>query len=144
MLAASTQTTIGGIIVFIAIVLAFAYAFINIRNSKAELGSEIELAPNRKPYYADEELEGRKLDRTLTYGLLGIFLVALSLPLYWLSEPGRQAGAKDDFDRKFAERGSEMFATTEEAGSTAPSATAGTRRSAASSTTPSPTPTVRS
>jgi len=116
MLAASTQTTIGGIIVFIAIVLAFAYAFINIRNSKAELGSEIELAPNRKPYYADEELEGRKLDRTLTYGLLGIFLVALSLPLYWLSEPGRQAGAKDDFDRKFAERGSEMFATTEEGG----------------------------
>jgi len=116
MLAASTQTTIGGIIVFIAIVLAFAYAFINIRNSKAELGSEIELAPNRKPYYADEELEGRKLDRTLTYGLLGIFLVALSLPLYWLSEPGRQAGAKDDFNRKFAERGSEMFATTEEGG----------------------------
>lgn len=116
MLVASTQTAIGGVIVFIAVVLAFAYAFINIRNSKAELGSEIELAPNRKPYFADEELEGRKLDRTLTLGLLGIFFVALGLPLYWLSEPGRQAGAKVDFNRKFADRGAQMFATTEQGG----------------------------
>lgn len=116
MLAASTQTTIGGIIIFIAVVLAFAYAFINIRNSRAEVGSEIELAPNRKPYYQDEELEGRKLDRTLTVGLLGIFVVALGLPLYWLSEPGRQDGAIKDFKRKFVDRGSEMFATTEEGG----------------------------
>ncbi|MEJ7583830.1 MAG: cytochrome c [Acidimicrobiales bacterium] len=116
MLVASTQTAIGGVIVFVAIVLALAYAYINIRNSRAELGSEIELAANRKPYYQDEELEGRKLDRTLTYGLLGIMLVALSLPLYWLSEPGRQDGAIKDFNRKFADRGSEMFATTEEGG----------------------------
>ena len=35
------------------------YVFVNIRNSRAEVGSEIELAPNRKPYLADEELEGR-------------------------------------------------------------------------------------
>jgi len=116
MLAASTQTTIGAVVVFISVVLALGYAFINIRNSRAELGSEIELAPNRKPYLSDEELEGKKLDRTLTLGLLGIFVVAVGLPLYWLAEPGRQDGAVEDFKSKFVSRGAALFATTEEGG----------------------------
>ena len=37
--------------------------FANIRKAKPELGNEIETAPNRKPYYTDEELEGPRLDR---------------------------------------------------------------------------------
>ena len=32
-------------------------------------GAEIELAPNRKPYYSDEELEGPKLERTQIFGV---------------------------------------------------------------------------
>ncbi len=56
--AASTQTTIGIVILFVAVVIAVVYAFINIRQARPEIGSEIELAPNRKPYYSDEELEG--------------------------------------------------------------------------------------
>ncbi len=114
--AANTQATIGAVVLFIAVVLGVSYAFVNIRNSRAEVGSEIELAANRKPYHSDEELEGRKLDRTLTYGLVGLFVVAIGLPLYWLIEPGRQEGAVEDFGRKFADRGAELFATTEEGG----------------------------
>ena len=74
--------------------------------ARAEVGSEIELAPNRKPYYSDEELEGRSLDRTLTYGLLGLLVVvAVGLPLYWLAEPGRQDGAIKDFDEHVRQPG---------------------------------------
>ena len=91
-------------------------SYVNIRNSKREVGSEIELAPNRKPYYSDEVLEGRKLDRTLTYGLLGLFVVALGLPLYWLNEPGRQAGETKDLEAKFVARGAAMFAPTAQGG----------------------------
>jgi hypothetical protein len=116
MFAAGTQTTIGAVVVFISIVLALGYAFINIRNSRAELGSEIELAPNRKPYLSDDELENKKLDRTLTLGLLGLFIVAIGLPLYWLAEPGRQDGAVKDFKSKFVSRGAALFAPTEEGG----------------------------
>ena len=39
------------------------YAVVNRRPARKELGSEIELAPNRKPYYDDEELEGKRLER---------------------------------------------------------------------------------
>src|SRR5690554_2159666 len=94
LLAASTQTSIGYVLLFLAFVVGVVYAFVNLRQARPEVGSEIELAPNRKPYYSDEELEGRKLDRTLSYGLLGLFVIGIGLPLYWLAEPGRQDGAK--------------------------------------------------
>lgn len=116
MLLASTQSAIGGVALFAAVVIVLTYAWINIRQGRGEIGSEIELAPNRKPYYSDEELEGKRLDRTLTMGLIGLFVVAITLPLYWLNEPSRQKGAVEDFQRKFVDRGAEMFDTTENGG----------------------------
>jgi mono/diheme cytochrome c family protein len=86
------------------------------RQGRDEVGSEIELAPNRVRYYDDDELEGRRLDRTLSLGLLGLFVVGIGLPLYWLQEPSRQDNAKGDLKRKFVDRGEEMFATTEKGG----------------------------
>ncbi|MCU1354712.1 MAG: hypothetical protein JWM89_130 [Acidimicrobiales bacterium] len=114
--AASTQTSAGIVLVVIAVLIGLAFALINMRQGRAEVGSEIELAPNRKPYYSDDELEGRKLDRTLSLGLLGLFVVGIGLPLYWLQEPGRQANATGDLERKFVDRGAAMFATTEKGG----------------------------
>lgn len=116
MLLASTQTSIGGVILFASVVIALTYAWINIRQARAEVGSELELAPNRKPYYSDEELEGKRLDRTLALGLVGLFVVAITLPLYWLNEPARQEGARENFKSTFISRGAAMFETTENGG----------------------------
>jgi mono/diheme cytochrome c family protein len=114
--AASTQTSIGLLLVVLAVVIAAVFAFVNVRQARPEVGSEIELAPNRKPYYSDSELEGRKLDRTLSFGLLGLIVVGVGLPLYWLQEPGRQTNAVGDTQRKFLDRGAAMFAPTAEGG----------------------------
>ncbi len=109
--AAVTNETIGWTIFIVILVGVVVYAAINIlRSGKAELGSEIELAPNRKPYLPDEQLEGPKLDRTLTIALLTLFVIAIGLPLYWILEPGRQAGATRDFRETFEARGAAMFA----------------------------------
>ncbi|NLE18041.1 MAG: cytochrome c [Propioniciclava sp.] len=116
MLIASAQASIGLVALFASIVIVVSYAWINIRQSRAEVGSEIELAPNRKPYYTDEELEGPRLDRVLALGLVGLFVVAITLPLYWLNEPGRQEGARQDFRRTFVNRGAALFDTTENGG----------------------------
>lgn len=116
MLLASTQTSIGGVVLFAAFVIVATYAWINFRQGRPEIASEIELAPNRKPYYDDEELEGKRLDRTLTFGLVGLFVVAIALPLYWLNEPGRQEGARENFKAAFVSRGAGMFDTTENGG----------------------------
>ena len=90
---ANTQKTIGLIIV-VLLMAAFAIAIlVNMRKGRAEVGSEIELAANRKPYMDDEELETKKLDRTLGLGLVALAVIGIALPLYWLAEPGRQMDA---------------------------------------------------
>jgi mono/diheme cytochrome c family protein len=116
MLLASTQTNIGGVVLFGAVVIALTYAFINVRQGRAELGSEIELAPNRSAPYSDEMLEGKRLDRVLLAGLIGLFVVAIALALYFLNEPARQAGARENFKETFVARGANMFDTTENGG----------------------------
>jgi mono/diheme cytochrome c family protein len=110
---ATVYKTIGLALFAIVFIAVAVYAIVNVVFSgKAELGSEIELAANRKPYYSDEELEGPKLDRALTLGLLTLFVLAVSLPLYWVMEPARQSNAAEEFDRQFVARGADLFAPT--------------------------------
>lgn len=100
-----------------AIVLAWVgYGLFNIRGSRRELGSEIELAANRKQYYDDEVLEGKKLERTQLLGLAFLAVITVSLPLYWVLEPSRQEGAVRGFDKRFASWGSKLFASTADGG----------------------------
>ncbi|MFP3906508.1 MAG: c-type cytochrome [Acidimicrobiales bacterium] len=91
---ASTQRTIGMVIVALLAIAGVAAFWFNTRKARPELGAELELAPNRKPYYDDEELEGKVLDRVLGLALVLIAIIAVGLPLYWLAEPGRQTGAE--------------------------------------------------
>ena len=69
-LAASTVTTIGAVIVVLLVGGFVVYVIANIFSGRPEVGSEIELAPNRKPYLSDEELETTKLNRTLRWALV--------------------------------------------------------------------------
>ncbi len=107
--AATTQRTIGFVILAIVFVGGLLYIYFNIRGAKAEVGSELELAPNRLQYLSDEELEGRHLDRTLAAGLVLLTVVSVSLPIYWLGEPGRHDGLVADTDRVFTDRGFELY-----------------------------------
>jgi Cytochrome C oxidase, cbb3-type, subunit III len=108
-LAASTVTTVGAVIAVIVGVGAVVYIYANIRSARPELGSEIELAPNRKPYLSDEELETTKLNRTLRWAFILLVIVAVGLPIYWLGEPSRQSGAVENMERTFASRGAERY-----------------------------------
>jgi mono/diheme cytochrome c family protein len=113
---ASTQS----IAIIILVVLTGAWLVYLIWNvvkaGRPELGSEIELAPNRKEYFDDEQLEGRRLERFQLVGLGMLAISAVGLPLYWLHEPARQAGAVEDYDVQFATWGSRDFATTADGG----------------------------
>ncbi len=114
--AATTVKAMGVVIAVVTGIAVVAYILINLRRSRPEIGAEIELAPNRKPYYDDEQLEGSRLNRALASGLVLIAIVAVGLPLYWLNEPGRQTGAVETFDQTFVNRGAKLFAPTEEGG----------------------------
>ena len=109
LLAASTQRTIGFVILAIVFVGFAVYLILNARSARAEVGSEIELAANRKPYLDDDELEGTKLDKSLLAGLAMLAVIGVGLPVYWLGEPGRHEGLIKDTDRVFADRGGELY-----------------------------------
>lgn len=110
-------TTTFAWLIFWLLVIGYAiYAIANIRSGRREVGSEIELAANRKPYYDDETLEGPKLERTQLLAVIFLAVIALSLPIYWLFEPQRQANAIDGWDERFAAQGANLFATTAEGG----------------------------
>jgi mono/diheme cytochrome c family protein len=115
-LAASTVKSIGAVIAVLTGIGFVWYVASNIRAGRAEVASEIELAPNRKPYFDDEGLEGPRLTRALSTGLVLLAVVAVGLPLYWLNEPSRQSGAVETFDQTFVDRGAKLFAPTEEGG----------------------------
>lgn len=108
-LAASTQRTVGVVLAAIAIGGFILYWVFNWFQGRAETGSEVELAPNRKPYYSDEVLETKKLDGSLFAGLLCLTVIGIALPLYWLGEPGRQEGLVEGNDLQAAHRGEEIY-----------------------------------
>jgi mono/diheme cytochrome c family protein len=104
-------------VLFVIVTIGWiVYYFANRRTAKPELGSEIELAANRKPYYDDETLEGRRLERVQGLGLLFLAVIAIGLPLYWVFEPSRQAGAAEAKEELFIEWGSLLYATTDKGG----------------------------
>ncbi|MDX5399997.1 MAG: cytochrome c, partial [Actinomycetes bacterium] len=107
--AATTVQAIGLTIAVLAVVAVIVYALFNIRAGREEVGAELELAANLKPYYDDDELETKKLDRALTAGLAGLVLVGVGLPAYWLAEPGRQEGAVEMYESTFVSRGEELY-----------------------------------
>lgn len=113
---ASTQRTIGIVIVVLLVLAAAVLWWANTRQAKPELGSEIELAPNRKPYYDDDVLESKVLDRVLGAALVLIAIIAVGLPIYWLAEPGRQSGAVENYEDTFIGRGEALFASSQAGG----------------------------
>ena len=113
---ALTTTSIAWFLFVVIVVGWLVYAFLNIRQARPELGSEVELAPNRKPYYDDDMLEGKRLDRVLGLGVLLLVITVVALPVYWILEPDRQAGAQTAKEEIFVEWGSRLFAPTADGG----------------------------
>lgn len=116
MIVALAATAIAWILVVILIAGWLIYALFNARSARKELGSELELAANRRPYYDDEELEGRRLELVQFVGVLLLAVIVVGLPLYWVFEPSRQAGATRGAEERLEDWGGELFATTADGG----------------------------
>jgi mono/diheme cytochrome c family protein len=109
MIVATTQRAIGFVILAVVAIGFVVWFFVNLRSARKEVGSEIELAANRKDYLSDEELEGKKLNLALFSALGLLAVIAVALPLYWLAEPGRQKGAVASSHEEFIARGLDTY-----------------------------------
>lgn len=113
---ARSTSAIAYVLVAIVTIGWILYYFANRRSAQPELGSEIELAANRKPYYDDETMEGKRLERFQFFGVLFLATITIGLPVYWVLEPSRMAGAMEAKEQQFINWGSQLYATTEEGG----------------------------
>jgi len=107
-LAATTQQKVGLAIAVVVVIAWLVYIYTTTRRT-AEPGSEIELAPNRRPYMDDDAMEGPRLDRALIWAMALLGIVAVGLPLYWLREPSRVDGAVRGFEKRAIDRGHDLF-----------------------------------
>lgn len=109
MILGTVQTSIGYIVLFLVCLLCLVYGLASLRSGKRAAGSEVELAPNRKPYYDNQTLETTRLNRMLLISFAALAAISLVLPLYWLAEPGRMAGAVKNFDNTFLTTGEHLY-----------------------------------
>jgi mono/diheme cytochrome c family protein len=82
-------------IVWLGVLFVFA-----VRNRGGE-----QVAPNLRPGITDEEMETRRLEGGQKAAIAFSAFLAISLPLYFLTEPQRQEGFVDEFDEASIERG---------------------------------------
>lgn len=111
-----TTSAIAGLALVVILIGFAVYVLFNVRAGGREVGSEVELAANRKEYFDDEKLEGPRLERLMLFSVAMLVVIAIGLPLYWVLEPERQAGATEGWDNRFASWGSELFAPTADGG----------------------------
>jgi mono/diheme cytochrome c family protein len=112
LLAVSTPQKLG-MAFAIALVIGWAIFIVaHIKRGGVAAGTEIELAPNRKPYYDDDKLESVKLERTLVAALILLVIIAIGLPLYWLGEPTRMNNSNNGFNNRAAAAGFILFQPT--------------------------------
>ena len=110
-------TVVVGWVLFAFITIGWiTYFFLSKAAARRELGSELEVAPNRKTYYDDDTLEGPRLERLQFIGVLLLITMVIGLPLYWVLEPGRQAGAEVAKEAQFRGWGKDLFKTTADGG----------------------------
>lgn len=108
-LAATVQQGIGLVLILAVVLGLLAYVVIeNKVSAKSNVDSFLN-APNRKQAPDDEVFEGPRLDRFLSWALVSMTLVAISVPIYWLGEVGRQEGAIRGFDKRSVDRGEEAY-----------------------------------
>ena len=74
-------TVVVGWVIFAFITIGWiTYFFLSKAVARRELGSEMEVAPNRKPYYDDDKLEGSRLERLQFLGVLLLITMVIGLP----------------------------------------------------------------
>jgi mono/diheme cytochrome c family protein len=109
-LAATIQQGIGVALIATVLVGLLGYVIVENRVSKESNLDSFLQAANRKQAPDDDVFEGPRLDRFLSWALVLMTIVAISVPIYWLGEVGRQEGAIRGFDKRSVHRGEEAFA----------------------------------
>ncbi len=97
------------IITVVAVVAGIAWLGMLFVSAVRNRGGE-EVAPNLRPGITDEEMETRRLEGGQKAAIAFSAFLAISLPLYFLTEPQRQEGFVEEFSEASITRGEHIVA----------------------------------
>ena len=95
------------IITVLAVVAGIVWLGLVVVSALRNRGAE-EIAPNLQPGKNDQELETRRLETGQKVAIAASAFLAISLPLYFLSEQTRQEGFVEEFEEASIERGEHL------------------------------------
>jgi mono/diheme cytochrome c family protein len=98
-----------GLVVIVPALLLWAIFIARTGRPGAPRGPRLGIPHALRPGQTDEVLEGPRLDRLLTWGLVATLASALFIPAYWLPEKQRQEAFQERFDHEAVERGKLIF-----------------------------------
>ena len=97
---------------FIAFSALIIYVLRTVLSPKRAKKESDRTPANLTPFYEDEDLESRRLERVQGWALIFAAIFAIALPLYWLREPTRQDQSTTYFDKLAVSRGAVLFANS--------------------------------
>ena len=97
----------GNVVAVIAVVVGIVWLGVLFVSAIRNRGSE-EVPHNLRPGTTDQEMETRRLETGQKAAIAFSAFLALSLPIYFLTEPARQVGFVEQFDEESVERGAHL------------------------------------
>lgn len=98
------------IIIVFAVIAGIVWLGLMLVSALRNRGGVEEVASNLQPGIDDQHLETRRLERGQKAAIAFSAFLAISLPLYFLSEDSRQEGFVEEFDTASEHRGEELVA----------------------------------
>ena len=99
-----------GLVVIVPALLLWAIFVVRTGGLGSKRRARLGIPHALRPGQPDEVLEGPRLERLLTWGLVSSLVAALFIPVYWLPEKQRQEAFQHRFDEEAIHRGSLIFA----------------------------------
>jgi mono/diheme cytochrome c family protein len=110
------ETTVGpsnvgvGAVVLTVIVVAFlGWVGWLVLSSRRRAAAQEETPRNLQPFLSDDELENKRVTRVLNAAVVVAAVLALSMPIYFINEAGRQDRAEEKRSEEYIEDGEHWF-----------------------------------
>ena len=101
---------VGSVVLTAVVVVFLAWVGWLVLSSRRHRASVEETPSNLQPYLSDDELENKRVTRVLNAAVVVAAVLALSMPIYFINESGRQEAAADkQAGRIFVEEGEHWF-----------------------------------
>ncbi|MEE9473945.1 MAG: hypothetical protein V3V82_08170, partial [Acidimicrobiia bacterium] len=95
-----------------AVALAVGFLLLGLAylvNSSRAPRRDPEVPPNLQPYLTDDDLENKRLNKTLVAALLSSAFLAVALPAYFATESGRQQAFVERFEAEALSIGEDIY-----------------------------------